>query len=113
MLGLDDELGSLAAGMAGDAAVFEIEEGRYPWQDMDGHEFETEQRLAPQLTVLGIGHEDSDADVKAAYRALVREHHPDRLMAQGMPQEFIDVANKKVAAINEAYHRIRRERNMK
>ena len=39
--------------MAGDAAVFEIEEGRYPWQDMDGHEFETEQRLAPQLTVLG------------------------------------------------------------
>jgi hypothetical protein len=30
-----------------------------------------------------------------------------------MPQEFIDVANKKVAAINGAYHRIRRDRNMK
>ena len=68
---------------------------------------------ADPYNVLGIGHEDSDADVKAAYRALVREHHPDRLMAQGMPQEFIDVANKKVAAINEAYHRIRRERDMK
>jgi DnaJ like chaperone protein len=63
--------------------------------------------------VLGVGQEESDADIKNAYRALVREHHPDRLMAQGMPQEFIDVANKKVAAINEAYHRIRRERNMK
>ncbi|MCH7943218.1 MAG: TerB family tellurite resistance protein [Proteobacteria bacterium] len=63
--------------------------------------------------VLGVGQEESDADIRDAYRALVREHHPDRLMAQGMPQEFIDVANKKVAAINEAYHRIRRERNMK
>ena len=63
--------------------------------------------------VLGVGQEESDADIRDAYRALVREHHPDRLMAQGMPQEFIDVANKKVAAINGAYHRIRRERNMK
>ena len=63
--------------------------------------------------VLGVGQEESDGDIRDAYRALVREHHPDRLMAQGMPQEFIDVANKKVAAINEAYHRIRRERNRK
>ena len=43
----------------------------------------------------------------------MREHHPDKLMAQGMPQEFIEVANKKVSAINQAYDRIRRERNMK
>ena len=68
---------------------------------------------ADPYAVLGVGQEESDADIKNAYRALVREHHPDRLMAQGMPQEFIDVANKKVAAINQAYHRIRRERNMK
>jgi DnaJ like chaperone protein len=63
--------------------------------------------------VLGVGRDESDAEIKNAYRALMREHHPDRLMAQGMPQEFIDVANKKVAAINGAYHRIRRDRNMK
>jgi len=40
----------------------------------------------------------------------VREYHPDKLMAQGMPQEFIDVANAKLATINEAYAQIRRGR---
>ena len=64
-------------------------------------------------TVLGVAQDVSDEDLKRAYRRLVREHHPDTLMAQGMPQEFIDVANKKVAAISEAYGRIRRERNIK
>jgi DnaJ like chaperone protein len=44
---------------------------------------------------------------------LAREHHPDLLMAQGLPQEFIDVANDKLAAINNAYGQIRRERGMK
>ena len=63
--------------------------------------------------VLGVAPEDSDNDIKNTYRALMREHHPDKLMAQGMPQEFIDVANKKVATINQAYDRIRRERGMK
>jgi DnaJ like chaperone protein len=33
-------------------------------------------------------------------------------MARGMPQEFIDVANRKIAAINEAYAEIRRERGL-
>ena len=65
---------------------------------------------ADPYSVLGVGREDADDVIRDAYRALMREHHPDRLMAQGMPQEFIDVANKKVAAINQAYERVRRER---
>ncbi len=76
-----------------------------------------ESQMAPvdadPYSVLGVGREESDGGIRDAYRALMREHHPDRLMAQGMPQEFIDVANKKVAAINDAYHRIRRERGQK
>lgn len=68
---------------------------------------------ADPYSVLGVNREDTDDAIKLAYRALMREHHPDKLMAQGMPQEFIDVANKKVAAINEAYSRVRRERKMK
>ena len=68
---------------------------------------------ADPYNVLGVDRKQTDDEIKKAYRALMREHHPDRLMAQGMPQEFIDVANKKVAAINEAYSRVRRERDMK
>ena len=63
-------------------------------------------------TILGVSREISDAELKAAYRKLVREHHPDTLMAQGLPQEFVDVANKKVAAINDAYDRVAKERGL-
>ncbi len=63
-------------------------------------------------TILGVSREISDAELKAAYRKLVREHHPDTLMAQGLPQEFVDVANDKVAAINDAYDRVTSERGL-
>jgi DnaJ like chaperone protein len=61
-------------------------------------------------TVLGVKRTDSDETIKAAHRALVREHHPDRLIAQGMPQEFIDVSTERLAKINAAFERIRQER---
>jgi DnaJ like chaperone protein len=67
---------------------------------------------ADAYTVLGVPRETSDDKLKAAYRALVRENHPDRLIAQGMPQEFVDVANEKLAAINVAYDRICDERGL-
>jgi DnaJ like chaperone protein len=63
-------------------------------------------------TVLGVAHDVSDAELKSAYRRLVREHHPDTLIAQGMPQEFIDVANEKLAAINNAYERVTKQRGL-
>jgi DnaJ like chaperone protein len=62
--------------------------------------------------VLGISHEASDAEVKSHYRRLVSEHHPDRLIARGVPEEFVRIANDRLAAINEAYGRIARERRL-
>lgn len=62
--------------------------------------------------LLGISRNASDDEVKTAYRRLIREHHPDRLIAEGMPQEFIDVANQKLAAVNAAYDRVCRERGI-
>ena len=60
--------------------------------------------------VLGVAHAASEEEIKTAYRRLVRENHPDRLVAQGMPQEFIEIANEKLATINEAYERIQKMR---
>jgi DnaJ like chaperone protein len=54
----------------------------------------------------------AESEIKVAYRKLVREHHPDRLIAKGVPKEFIDVANEKLATINAAWDRISRERNI-
>jgi DnaJ like chaperone protein len=61
---------------------------------------------------LRLSPDASDAEVKAQYRKLVRDNHPDRLMANGVPAEFIALANRKLAAINEAYHTIARERGL-
>ena len=63
--------------------------------------------------VLGISRDASDADIKAAYRTLIREKHPDRLTAQGMPEDMIELATKETQAINAAYDRIARERGLK
>ncbi len=63
--------------------------------------------------VLGLDMTTADDEaVRQAYRRLMREHHPDRLIAAGMPQEFIAVATQKAAMINAAYDKIRRERGM-
>ena len=60
--------------------------------------------------VLGVDADAGDDEIKKAYHALVRENHPDMLMARGVPEEFVKLANVKLAAINGAYEKIRKER---
>ncbi|WP_029009592.1 TerB family tellurite resistance protein [Azospirillum halopraeferens] len=60
-------------------------------------------------TALGVPRGADEATVRAAYHRLVREHHPDLLIAHGLPEEFIAQANERMAAINAAYDQIRKE----
>lgn len=60
--------------------------------------------------ILGVARTADEAAIKAAHRRLVLEHHPDRLTAQGMPPEFVELATRKIAAVNAAYDRIRKKR---
>ncbi len=62
--------------------------------------------------VLGVNRGSSDAEIKRAYRRLSRENHPDTLMAQGLPREFVDLANDKMAQINAAYDNIQKARSI-
>ena len=68
---------------------------------------------ADPYRILGIGRDASDDLVKKAYRKLMRDHHPDTVIAQGMPKEFVEVANQKVASINDAYDRVTRQRGIR
>ncbi len=65
---------------------------------------------ADPYVVLGVDRSISDDDLRRAYRRLVHENHPDRLIARGVPEDFVDLANQKLAAINAAYDVIVRER---
>jgi DnaJ like chaperone protein len=60
--------------------------------------------------VLGVDRSLSLAEIRARYRRLVGEIHPDRAMARGMPPEFVAIANDRMAVINLAWKRIERER---
>lgn len=60
--------------------------------------------------VLGVRHDASDEELRAAWKAALSEAHPDRARARGLPSEFIEVAEAKAAAINAAYAAAMRER---
>ncbi len=63
--------------------------------------------------VLGVPHDASLEVIKARYRKLIQENHPDKAIARGMPTEFIKIATDKVAAINAAHEQILKERGTK
>ncbi len=62
--------------------------------------------------IIGVNRDADDAAIKSTYRKLVVENHPDKLVAQGMPPEFVEMANEKLAKINAAYDQIRKERRL-
>jgi DnaJ like chaperone protein len=65
---------------------------------------------ADPYTILGVSRASSDAEIKAAWKRAIRENHPDKLIAKGLPKEFVDLATEKVARINAAYDEIAKSR---
>ncbi len=57
--------------------------------------------------VLGVDPNTSMDDIHSAWRQLVRESHPDRMMARGVPEEAIKLAEKRLVAVNRAWETIR------
>ena len=68
------------------------------------------QSLPEAYGILGVDRDASDAEVKKAYRRLMSQHHPDKLIAKGLPEEMIKLATEKTQTIKAAYEQIKESR---
>jgi DnaJ like chaperone protein len=74
-----------------------------------------EQRLdlGSAYRTLGVEPNADDKDIKIAYRRLMNQHHPDKLVAKGLPESMTAVAEARTLKIRAAYDRIREDRGFK
>ncbi|MGL4459858.1 MAG: DnaJ domain-containing protein, partial [Plesiomonas shigelloides] len=63
--------------------------------------------------VLGVPADADNQTIKRAYRKLMNEHHPDKLVAKGLPPEMMELAKQKAQDIQAAYDLLRRERGFR
>ena len=73
----------------------------------------SEDQLKSAYDALGVKPEDSDAAIKKAYRKLMSEYHPDKLMGQGVPDDMIKVATERSQEVQTAYDLIKKVRKQK
>lgn len=66
--------------------------------------------LAGAYQIIGVDKTASDAELKRAYRRLMSQHHPDKLIAKGLPEEMIKIATEKTQEIKAAYEQIKHHR---
>ncbi len=67
---------------------------------------------ADPYKILGVSRNDDDKVIRKKWILLNKEHHPDNLIAKGMPKEFIEKSNKELASINLAYDKIKELRGV-
>ena len=71
------------------------------------------QSLDAAYKVLGVTPQASNDEVKTAYRRLMNQHHPDKLVARGLPQSMVSVAEQKTHEVRTAYERVKTQRGFK
>jgi len=69
------------------------------------------RNLETAFAILNIAQNASNDDIKQAYRRLTSRHHPDKLVAKGMPEEVLKMAEVRTREIRKAYDHIRAVRN--
>ena len=81
------------------AEIFQVDEIHFE-QILARHVYRTQR---DPYAVLGLSRGTPLDEIKRRYRKLVSESHPDRLIARGVPEEFLAIANNRMAALNEAF----------
>jgi DnaJ like chaperone protein len=69
--------------------------------------------LQQSYAALGLKSDASAQEIKRAYRKLVSQYHPDKLVSQGLPEEMMEMSKKRVREINAAYDKIKASKGIK
>ena len=68
------------------------------------------ESISEAYQLLGVTPEATDAEVKKSYRRLMSQHHPDKLVSKGLPEEMMKIATEKTREIKAAYEMIKKSR---
>ncbi|EJD6040198.1 co-chaperone DjlA [Morganella morganii] len=87
--------------------------GNWQQQSQQGYYRDQTADLAAAYRVLGVNESDDSTVIKRAYRKMMSEHHPDKLVAKGLPPEMMELAKEKAQSIQAAYNLIKKEKGFK
>lgn len=99
-------LQSIATELGYSVAEFTALLGRVTGQEQFANQDSYQGKLAAACGLLGVSPAVTDAELKKAYRRQMSQHHPDKLVAKGLPEEMIDIATAKTQEIKAAYELI-------
>jgi DnaJ like chaperone protein len=105
-------------------SVFEAElrfrsaQGRYQGQSGQSNQrknstYSTQQSLDDAYKILGVNVADDDKTIKKAYRKLMSENHPDKLVSKGLPKQALELAKNKTQDIQAAYELVKEKRGFR
>jgi DnaJ like chaperone protein len=82
-------------------------------QNANGQSYSSQQSLDDAYKILGVTTSDDDKSIKKAYRKLMSEHHPDKLVSKGLPKQALEMAKNKTQDIQAAYEMIKEKRGFR
>ncbi|WP_237248424.1 co-chaperone DjlA [Sideroxyarcus emersonii] len=77
-----------------------------------GQQADPAAALNDAYKALGVSKDSSDTEIKRAYRKLMSQYHPDKLIGQGMPEDMVAMATEQAKEIQVAYDLIKKSRNL-
>ena len=75
--------------------------------------YTTQQSIDDAYRILGVNKNNDDKDIKKAYRKLMSEYHPDKLVSKGLPKQALEIAKSKTQDIQAAYELVKEKRGFK
>jgi DnaJ like chaperone protein len=100
-------------------SVFEAElrfrsgQGRGQSNQNKSSSYSSQQSMSDAYKILGLSTSDDDKSIKKAYRKLMSENHPDKLVSKGLPKQALELAKNKTQDIQAAYELIKEKRGFR